>query len=93
MRNALVAAFAMAALASAVRAAAVAVSAQPGDMSTPDMVKEFNDWVNSFIFPVSVFDWAQETMGSKAAHYFLCYVRNFLAGSMIYYITAGCWHW
>ncbi|CAN0435917.1 unnamed protein product, partial [Laminaria digitata] len=55
--------------------------------------KEFNVWVNGFLFSEGVFDWAEGAMGAKAAHYFLTYVRNFLGGSILYYVTASMWHW
>lgn len=61
--------------------------------NTPQLVKEFNAWVNGFLFPDDVFEWARGAMGPKAAHYFLTYVRNFLGGSILYYVTASIWHW
>lgn len=77
---------------SAVTAATVSIS-RDNAMATPDLVKEFNAWINSFLFSEGVFEWTGEVMGPKVAHYFLTYVRNFLGGSMLYYITAGGWHW
>lgn len=79
-------------------AAPVSVAREAGAMeadapSTPQLVKEFNAWVNSFLFSERVFEWAGDAMGPKAAHYFLTYVRNFLGGSVLYYVTAACWHW
>lgn len=68
-------------------------SSATGAASTPEMVKEFNAWVNGFLFSAGVFEWAEGVMGAKAAHYFLTYVRNFLAGSILYYVTASIWHW
>lgn len=86
------------ALASAVAVDTVSVhsdggSSAAGAASTPQLVKEFNAWVNSFLFPEGVFEWAEGAMGAKAAHYFLTYVRNFLGGSILYYVTASIWHW
>lgn len=82
-------------VATSVMAAPVSISHHDNGVvtATPDMVKEFNVWINSFLFSEGVFEWTGEVMGPKAAHYFLTYVRNFLGGSMLYYITAGCWHW
>lgn len=80
-------------------AAPVSVSRDPdattaaATTSTPQLVKEFNGWINSFLFSEGVFQWAEDAMGVKAAHYFLTYVRNFLGGSILYYITASIWHW
>lgn len=86
------------ALVSAVAVATVSVSSGGGSSatvaaSTPQLVKEFNVWVNGFLFPQGVFEWAEGAMGAKAAHYFLTYVRNFLGGSILYYVTASMWHW
>lgn len=86
------------ALVSAGVSAATVASIAHGDSAsvskaTPQLVKEFNAWVNSFLFSESVFRWADEAMGAKAAHYFLTYLRNFLAGSLLYYVTASIWHW
>ncbi|CAN0353436.1 unnamed protein product, partial [Hapterophycus canaliculatus] len=53
----------------------------------------FNAWVNGFLFSDNVFEWARGVMGPKASHYFLTYIRNFLAGSILYYVTASIWHW
>ena len=81
---------------SAVVNAATVASVDHGEhasKTTPELVKEFNAWVNSFLWSESVFEWANETMGAKVAHYFLTYARNFLAGSVLYYLTAGIWHW
>lgn len=85
------------ALASVVTSASVSVY-RDGDgtataKATPEMVKEFNVWINSFLFSEGVFEWTGDVMGPKAAHYFLTYVRNFLGGSILYYVTASCWHW
>lgn len=79
-------------------AAPVSVSRDPtltnaGATNTPQLVKEFNAWINSFFFSEAVFEWAGDTLGPKAAHYFLTYVRNFLGGSLLYYVTAAIWHW
>ena len=88
------------AVASAVAAASISVSGSNGGSSatiaaptTPELVKEFNAWINSLLFSEGVFKWAEGTMGAKAAHYFLTYVRNFLGGSVLYYVTASIWHW
>lgn len=98
MRDALLAAFAAVALASAVRAAAAVTvaaggPAEGGVVPTPELVKEFNRWINGFLFSEAVFEWTGEKMGPKVAHYFLTWVRNFLGGSVLYYVTAACWHW
>lgn len=90
----MVAACAVVTVLSVVRAASISVSRQDAvDASTPELVREFNTWVNSFFFSEGVFTWARDTMGDKGGHYFLTYVRNFMCGSLLYYFTAACWHW
>lgn len=84
----------MVALASAVHAVSISVSTRDaGEMTTAELVREFNTWINSLIFPKGFFDWAYDTLGDKPAHYLLTYIRNFVAGSFLYYFTAACWHW
>ncbi len=92
------AALALASFVALAVAAPVSVAREAGAMGasapgTPQLVKEFNAWINSFLFSEGVFEWAGGAMGPKAAHYFLTYVRNFLGGSVLYYVTAACWHW
>lgn len=92
------AALALASFVALTAATPVSVSRDPsamdaGTTNSPQLVKEFNAWVNSFLFSEGVFEWAGDTLGLKAAHYFLTYVRNFLAGSLLYYVTAAIWHW
>ena len=90
------AALALASFVTLTAAAPVSVSRDATNASatgTPQLVKEFNAWVNSFLFSEGVFEWAGDALGPKAAHYFLTYVRNFLGGSILYYITAAIWHW
>lgn len=95
---AVVAAATLASFAALAVAAPVSVSRDPnatnaGATNTPQLVKEFNAWINSFLFSEGVFEWAGDALGPKAAHYFLTYVRNFLGGSLLYYVTAAMWHW
>lgn len=92
------AALALASFVALTAAAPVSVSRNPnatdaGATDTPQLVKEFNAWINGFLFSEGVFEWAGDTLGPKAAHYFLTYVRNFLGGSILYYVTAAMWHW
>lgn len=91
-------ALALASVVALTAAAPVSVSRDPSTMGagatdTPRLVKEFNAWVNGFLCSEGVFEWAGDTLGPKAAHYFLTYVRNFLGGSLLYYVTAAMWHW
>lgn len=96
---ALASSVALAAAAGAASASSISVSDSPdetmmaGATSSPELVKEFNAWINSFLFSEGAIEAARDAMGAKAAHYFLTYVRNFLGGSILYYITAAMWHW
>lgn len=94
-KNAVLAACATIVVATVVGAAAVNLAAVPaaGARSTPDLVTEFNKWINGFLFSEAIFEWAGEKLGPKLAHYFLTWIRNFIAGSLLYYFTAACWHW
>lgn len=96
---ALASSVALTAAAGSASASSISVSDNPdatmiaGATSTPELVKEFNAWINSFLFSEGTIEAARDAMGAKAAHYFLTYVRNFLGGSVLYYITAAIWHW
>lgn len=86
------------ALASAVTAATVSVSSHDAAAigaakTSPQLVKELNAWINSFLFSEDFSARAAVLMGPRLAHYMLTYARNFLAGSILYYLTAGIWHW
>jgi len=52
----------------------------------------FNDWVNGFFFSDATRLAWMDRVGPKAAHYLLTYLRDLLAGSALYYATAGLWH-
>ncbi|CAM9993826.1 unnamed protein product [Ectocarpus sp. 6 AP-2014] len=96
---ALASSVALTAAAGTASASSISVSDSPdatmmaGATSSPELVKEFNAWINSFLFSEGTIKAARDAMGAKAAHYFLTYVRNFLGGSILYYITAAMWHW
>eukprot|EP00624_Nannochloropsis_granulata_P005834 evm.model.NODE_4170_length_6426_cov_20.221910.1 len=59
---------------------------------TGDPFCTFNDWVNAFFFSDSTKAGAIERLGPAGAHYLLTYLRDLLAGSALYYVTAGLWH-
>ncbi len=58
-----------------------------------DPIRNFNAWVNSFLFGSSFASWIFGMMGRDAGHYMLCYIRNFISGCLIYYCTAGAFHY
>ena len=55
--------------------------------------RNFNTWVNHFLFPESFATFLLDRLGPDGAHYCLCYLRNFLSGMIIYYVTAGTFHY
>ncbi len=55
--------------------------------------REFNEWINGFIFSVEVSKSVMNLAGDKGGYYLLCYMRDLIAGTAIYWLTAGIWHW
>jgi lathosterol oxidase len=56
-------------------------------------IKNFNAYVNSFIVPHSVSIQIIKSFGAFWGHYVTCYLRNFFAGCIVYYGTAGFFHY
>eukprot|EP01035_Chromulina_nebulosa_P068701 gene68701-94146_t len=58
--------------------------------------KEFNEFVNGLFFNIvganSISDQVNSTFGSETGYYVLCYLRDLVAGTAVYWITAGIWH-
>ena len=63
------------------------------DGGTVNPFRNFNAYVNSFIFPSWFCSYLIDGYGPDAAHYLLCYLRNLLSGMAIYYCTAGLFHY
>ena len=59
---------------------------------TANPCREFNIWVNSFVFSQHFLSQASETLGEESAYYSLCYLRDLVGGSLVYWLTAGVWH-
>jgi Delta7-sterol 5-desaturase len=55
--------------------------------------RNFNAWVNSFFFSHNFVSTLIMTMGVEWAHYILCYLRNFIGAMVVYYGTAGVFHY
>ncbi|CAJ1957178.1 unnamed protein product [Cylindrotheca closterium] len=55
--------------------------------------RNFNAWVNSIFIGPKTASRFVETMGVEWGHYLLCYLRNMIAGTFIYYATAGIFHY
>ena len=55
-------------------------------------VREFNQWVNSLFLPDSVGIYLEEKLGPNGGYYATTYIRDFLTGTAVYWLTAGAWH-
>mmetsp|Transcript_28494 Transcript_28494/g.39244 ORF Transcript_28494/g.39244 Transcript_28494/m.39244 type:complete len:325 (+) Transcript_28494:23-997(+) len=58
--------------------------------------REFNELVNLIFFQYlglsSVETYVNTNLGSDYGYYFLCYLRDLVAGTAVYWITASLWH-
>lgn len=61
----------------------------PGD----HLVKNFNCFINSLVFSSDFATKILATFGVSFGHYVLCYLRNLFAGMIVYYGTAGIFHY
>jgi Delta7-sterol 5-desaturase len=55
--------------------------------------RNFNAYFNSFIFSSQHAGFIFTNMGMTWGHYFMCYLRNLIAGVLVYYGTAGFFHY
>lgn len=55
--------------------------------------RNFNAWLNSFVFGNTFVSWMIQTVGIECGHYILCYLRNFIGAMIVYYGTAGIFHY
>jgi len=57
--------------------------------------RNFNAWVNSFVFSTHVAAWFVHLLNDNVeyTHYLLCYLRNMIAGLFVYYGTGGVFHY
>ena len=54
--------------------------------------REFNHVINSMFFSESLTDYFKNALGTESAYYTMCYLRDLVAGTMVYWLTAGVWH-
>lgn len=54
--------------------------------------REFNNFINELILPESFRFHIEGTFHATGAYYFNCYCRDLIAGSVVYWLTAGVWH-
>jgi lathosterol oxidase len=64
-------------------------------ISSEDMnpYRNFNVYLNSFLFSTAAAAWFVETFGAFNGHFVMCYCRNFVAGGLIYYLTAFAFYY
>lgn len=55
--------------------------------------RNFNEFINSFFFSSETASKFISAFGVDGAHYALCYCRNFLSALVVYYGTAGIFHY
>jgi lathosterol oxidase len=55
--------------------------------------RNFNAWINSWLFGSAFAGKILEKVGIEWGHYLLCYLRNFLGAMVVYYGTAGIFHY
>lgn len=60
--------------------------------------KEFNEWINDLFFlylglnPVLDLVKSNTFMSEEMTYYTICYLRDLVAGSMVYWAAGGIWH-
>jgi len=55
--------------------------------------REFNQWINSFFFSKDFINYFMNNCGDEFGYYLVCYFRDYIAGTIVYWMTAGIWHW
>jgi len=63
---------------------------------TYNPAREFNQWINGLFFAYTnlnyISDAVLESFGPEVGYYLQCYIRDLVAGTGVYWITAGAWH-
>lgn len=54
--------------------------------------REFNIFVNTFLIPERVTSFLRRYLDDEASYYASCYMRDLIAGTLVYWLTAGVWH-
>jgi lathosterol oxidase len=54
--------------------------------------REFNEWVNSFVFSTGQISYLYNLMGEDSGYYFTSYLRDLMGGTLLYWGAAGAWH-
>ena len=53
---------------------------------------ELNHWLNTLLVPEAWCLALEESFGPKAGHYLATYVRDFIGGTILYYVAAAAFH-
>jgi lathosterol oxidase len=66
------------------------------DFGTENPYRVFNTMVNNLFFDVfhlhAAGDYVLKQFGEEAGYYVQCYLRDLIMGTMVYWLTAGIWH-
>jgi Delta7-sterol 5-desaturase len=54
--------------------------------------REFNEWLNSFMFSELTYASMKTFAGDEWGYYLASYLRDLIAGTIVYWSTAGLWH-
>jgi len=54
--------------------------------------REFNEWINSFVFTHNFTTLIMDRIGHEGGYYLLCYLRDLIGGTAVYWISGGLWH-
>jgi len=68
-------------------------SSSPPIQTTVSPFRNFNNYINSFLISNSFAQWLVDRFGIDGAHYSMCYLRNFLSGTSLYYIYGSTFHY
>jgi lathosterol oxidase len=74
----------------------VATNISNMQLGTHNPYREVNQWLNSIFFSFTrtdfIFDFVMKKLGPEAGYYMVSYLRDLVAGTIVYWVTAGLWH-
>mmetsp|Transcript_3915 Transcript_3915/g.7086 ORF Transcript_3915/g.7086 Transcript_3915/m.7086 type:complete len:332 (-) Transcript_3915:236-1231(-) len=63
------------------------------DFGTENPYRVFNQWINSFLFSDEFVKSVEDRVEStEMGYYLVCYFRDWIAGTAVYWITGSVWH-
>lgn len=66
------------------------------DNGTYNPYREFNNWINTLFFSWTRLEFishmVMQKFGAENGYYAQCYLRDLVAGTAVYWITGGIWH-